>query len=125
MQIVPVIVDRTVLCSQDSWSDSQGSDCESSSSFHDSEAEEDGKPNKAHSTSTEATHTVTFKVIGCTKEPEYQHILEKSRDLLEEGCVVHVKLSPEPNNPFDPKAIAFICEVDGKLHRIGYVVREV
>ena len=71
------------------------------------------------------THTVVFKVIGCTKETQYQNILEQCRDLLEDGHSVCVKLSPEPDNVFDPKAIAFLCEVDNKSQRIGYVVKEV
>ena len=121
---VTVIGDWTIVRLNDSGSDSQGSGSDSESPYasYDSEPEEDGN---RPVTPTDTTHTVTFKVIGCTKEPEYQHILEKSRDLLDEGCLIHVKLSPEPGNPFDPKAIAFICELDGKFPRIGYVVREV
>ena len=64
-------------------------------------------------------------MIGCTKETQYQNILEQCRDLLEDGHSVCVKLSPEPDNVFDPKAIAFLCEVDNKSQRIGYVVKEV
>ena len=37
---------------------------------------------------------------------------------------VDVKLVPEPENPFDAKAISFVTFCDGKWHRIGYVVRE-
>jgi len=45
--------------------------------------------------------------------------------LMEDGHVISVQLIPEPENPFDPRAIAFVCQVDGKGHRIGYVVKEV
>ena len=44
---------------------------------------------------------------------------------MDEGHNVPVKLSPEPENPVDPKAMAFLCEMDGKFQRIGYVVKEV
>ena len=36
-----------------------------------------------------------------------------------------MKLLPEPDNTFDPKAIAFLCKVEEKYERVGYVVREV
>ncbi len=113
---VIVIGEWTMLRSEDNWSVS--SDNPSSSSCDNSEAEED-------SALPVPTRTVVFKVIGCTKEPQYQYILEKCRDLLGEGHSVCVKLSPEPDNLFDPKAIAFLCEVDKKAQRIGYVVKEV
>ena len=38
---------------------------------------------------------------------------------------VPVKLVPEPLNPHDAGAIAFVCELNGKSHTIGYVVGEV
>ena len=115
---VVVIGEWTVLCPQDNWSEE--SDVNTSCSSSDSEAEENST-----CVSSRSTHTVTFKVIGCTKESQYQQILQKARDLLEEGRTVTVKLSPEPDNPFDSKAIDFLCEVDEKFQRIGYVVKEV
>ena len=30
----------------------------------------------------------------------------------------------EHDNPYNSKAIAFKCQLDGKWHRIGYIVRE-
>lgn len=114
---VIVIGKWTTLCLQENWSDSFQSDNSPSCSPHDSDAEEDS--------AARGTHTVVFKVIGCTKEPQYQYILEKARNLMEQGQSVCVKLSPEPDNPFDPKAIAFLCKVDEKYERVGYVVREV
>ena len=56
-------------------------------------------------------HTVTFKVIGCTKERVYQDILKKVRDLREEGQDIPVALV---RKPFDCDAIAFQCKIDGK-----------
>ena len=37
---------------------------------------------------------------------------------------IPVKLQPEPNNPIDSKAIAFMCKVENDWERIGYVVQE-
>ena len=31
---------------------------------------------------------------------------------------------PEPNNQYDSKAIAFVCNIDEKWQRIGYIVRK-
>ena len=50
--------------------------------------------------------------------------MQEARDLLEQGVYVPVRLLPETNNPVDPKAIAFQCEVNDKYHMIGYVVKE-
>ena len=41
---------------------------------------------------------------------------------LELGEVVQVKLKPEPYNPYDARAIGFVCYVDEQWARIGYVV---
>ena len=35
-----------------------------------------------------------------------------------------VKLEREPDNPYDCNAIAFMCKLDDKWERIGYVVTE-
>ena len=70
-------------------------------------------------------HTVTFKVIGCTKERVYQDILKKVRDIREEGQDIPIALVREPCNPFDCNAIAFQCKIDGKWKRVGYVVSEI
>ena len=42
------------------------------------------------------------------------------------GKTVSVELKPEPNNPHDSNAVAFICQPDegAEWKRIGYVVRE-
>lgn len=70
------------------------------------------------------THTIVFKCIGSNKDLKSQDILRAVSQKLEAGIVVRVKVEPEPMNPKDERALAFVCEVDGKWHRIGYVVRE-
>jgi len=65
-----------------------------------------------------------FKCIGVTQESVYQQTLEQVRDRLQSGEKVPVRLLPEPENPYDSKAIAFQCfHLDG-WRRIGYVVAE-
>lgn len=46
--------------------------------------------------------------------------------MLDSGCDVQVRLSPEPSNRYDSQAIAFECQLSGKSkwEKIGYVVRE-
>ena len=53
----------------------------------------------------------------------YQAALSSANKLIQQGVTVPVKLVPEPNNPFDSRAISFQCYVDRKA--IGYVVKEV
>ena len=70
------------------------------------------------------THTVTFKCIGSTYDQIAQESLSKASKLLRNGTNVQTKLQPEPTNQYDNRAIAFMCYVDNKWQRIGYVVRE-
>ena len=70
------------------------------------------------------THVVTFKCIGTTHHIDAQEALRKASRLLQDGRQVPVELVPEPDNPYDSKAIAFKCTVEGNSVRIGYVVRE-
>lgn len=72
----------------------------------------------------QVTHTVTFKCMGTTKENKYQENLARVSQLRNQGINVTCRVRPEPNNPFDSKAIAFDCQMDGTWHVIGYVVRE-
>ena len=44
--------------------------------------------------------------------------------LLQAGTTVPVKVVPEPNNPFDSRALAFQCLVDNKWQVIGYLIKE-
>ena len=71
----------------------------------------------------EITHSVVFKCIGAHKEIEVLALASKNIDI---GKKVSVKLKPEPDNPYDNRAIAFICQTEenAEWKRIGYVVRE-
>lgn len=69
-------------------------------------------------------HTVTFKVIGNLREHSYQTTLRKVSEYMYDEKHVEVWLMPEPDNPVDKHAIAFMCSIDDKDQRIGYVVRE-
>ena len=71
------------------------------------------------------THIVTFKCIGTLYEQSRQEALKRAADLIDLGESVQVKLVPEPDNPYDSKAISFQCKVDSKWCLIGYAVREV
>ena len=102
------------------------------SEYADSSYSSDNDDGMDRSTSRVTNHTVMFKVIGCTKEDAYsrtekgQDTLLRARDLLESGIDVCVELVPEPTNPKDAKAIAFMCTFeDKKRYRIGYVVKEI
>ena len=70
-------------------------------------------------------HTVIFKCIGATRDDSYQAALKAARDKMESGEDVPVIMEPEPENIWDPNAIAFKCLLDGHYLRIGYVVREI
>ena len=84
----------------------------------------DSEPEEAETCTTTLQHSVKFKCVGVTLDASYQTVLRRARDLRNAGVNVPVRLQPEPNNPVDSKAtcIAFICEVDDKWKRIGYVV---
>ena len=71
------------------------------------------------------THTITFKCIGSVRDTTSQEVLSKASATWNDGCAVRVRLTPEPTNPKNSKAIAFECLVDDRRERIGYVVREV
>jgi len=72
------------------------------------------------------THAVIFKCIGVHKERRYQDVLSEASRKLDDGDNVPVKLYPEPDNPVDSKAIAFMCQITGSAwERIGYAVSEV
>lgn len=71
------------------------------------------------------THIVTFKCIGAVRDEKQQRALQLAFEARRKGEVVDVKIEPEPKNPYDSRAIAFLCHVEGSWHRIGYIVREV
>ena len=70
------------------------------------------------------THTIRFKCIGTTHDFNAQETLCMASKKLYQGEQVPVKLVPEPDNQYDAKAIRFVCTINGKCCRIGYIVRE-
>lgn len=112
-----------------SWDDDlrQNSDEEVVGSPVSSEPSEDASESSQPVTDTTGPHVhkVTFKCIGATRDDGHQLALRTAKGLITSGHTVPVKLCPEPSNPFDAKAIAFTCCIDGQWQRIGYVVREV
>lgn len=69
-------------------------------------------------------HTVTFKCIGSNRSSTSQRALKAITQLSGDVKDVPVKLHPEPENPVDSEAIAFIAKISGKWHTIGYFFRE-
>ena len=43
---------------------------------------------------------------------------------MQEGEEVSVKVVPEPDNPFDSRAVSFQCKLAQSWHTIGYVIKE-
>lgn len=68
--------------------------------------------------------TVAFKCIGVTRDPSYQVALRTAKELLDHNEDVTLKLVPEPDNKYDPKAICFKCKLHNDWMAIGYVVSE-
>ena len=73
---------------------------------------------------TTVAETITFKCIGATHDSAGQQVMARAKTLIDQQECVPVIIEPEPDNQYDSKAIAFKCKVDGKWHRIGYIVRE-
>ena len=88
------------------------------------EGDKEGSESDEESVTCDLQHTVCFKCIGVTLEHGYQQVL---RDIanMPDVKTVPVLLCPEPDNPVDAKAIAFVVSMSGKKHRIGYAVTEV
>ena len=100
------IPDNGVLVIWDFILPSSGNDSDENSSYSNVVIPEEHSDPEAEE-SCHTRHTVTFKLIGCTKEARYQRVLQEARDLLEQGNYVPVGLFPEPTNPVDPEAVAF------------------
>lgn len=83
------------------------------------EVEDDGKGD-----STDLAHSVIFKCIGVTRDPKIQETLKLVARKIKDENEVEVQLAPEPTNPVDSNAIAFLCKLNDRWQRIGYVVRE-
>ena len=115
------------------WLDPQ-SDSESDTSFAYSDANANFSSQELDSTSDEPmseeeippiTHSVVFKSIGCHKELRYQELLSLAKKRINDGLIVPVKLQSEPDNSFDNKAIAIMCQINqDKWERFGYIVKE-
>jgi len=54
-----------------------------------------------------AVYTITFKCVRTTKEQRYQDVLARAAQEKRNGRDVKVRITPELQNPFDAKAIAF------------------
>ena len=61
--------------------------------------------------------------MGVTRDALYQENL-KVFLARKEGRSVGVRLTPQPDNPYDSHAVAFECQVDGSWGAFGYVIRE-
>ena len=53
-----------------------------------------------------------------------QETLKKAFLATKEGKSVCVRLTPQPDNPYDSHAVAFECQVDGSWGVFGYVIKE-
>ena len=73
----------------------------------------------------ETVHSITFKCIGSAKEHRYQEVLAEAALKKRNGENVEVRIHPEPQNPYDARAIAFECLIGTKWERVGYMVSEV
>lgn len=66
---------------------------------------------------------LTFKCIGTTKEHRYMyqeiHVLAEADLNRQNGMSVAFRTSPEFNNAFDARAIAFQCCLKNKWERVG------
>lgn len=84
---------------------------------------EDDQSGSGSDTEDDNETTVAFKCIRVTQDAVYQSILAEVKERLKREKVA-VKMSPEPTNQFDARAIAFQCHHRGTWQTIGYVVRE-
>ena len=57
-------------------------------------------------------HTIAFKCIGASRDPESQEVLALAAKRKKEGQTIDVTLCPEPQNKYGAKAIAFAIEQD-------------
>ena len=107
------------------WEYCDDDDVENEGSKQDT-AGEDGSDHDDERTTAEEhpSHTLTFKCIGSTRDAHYQealHLISTKKPVQQ----VQVNLQPEPDNPVDSRAIAFVSTVDNMQYTIGYAVREV
>ena len=102
----------------------QSSDSDDHDQGGDDTLSTDSDLNEGGEDEEEVQNTVAFKCIGVTRDTFYQDRLQKVNALMQQGKEVPVKMVPEPNNPFDSRAMSFQCELDKKWYIIGYVIKE-
>lgn len=109
------------------WESYSSDEDEDTDSYDDTQLIDDELDDEPEQTypDTGAFHSVIFKCIGANKDVISQETLERASGLMSHHENVRVEIKPEPHNPKDSQAIAFMCHLDGKPYRIGYVVREV
>ena len=108
------ISDTSSVASTQSHGDGDGSKC-----ANDGGHETDPKSFE----STQVTHTVMFKCIGCTCEHQYQETLALAHQLLKQNTDLPVRLFHEENNHYNSRALAIQCQPDGD-DEFGYIVKE-
>ena len=65
---------------------------------------------------------VVFKCIGSNRDPCMQSVLHQARDRMLSGLSVPERMTPEPTNIVDSRAIVFEFQLNRKWEKIGYVV---
>ena len=73
----------------------------------------------------ESLFMIISKCIGTTKEHRYQETLAEVALSRRNELDVEFRISPEPTNPFDARAIAFKCFLNNRWERVGYMVTDV
>ena len=116
-------------CDTADWSEPEAKDPYIHSSGDEARSHDSKSGNESDDSPSEVenapVHVVTFKCIGCNRDPIAQDALQQVATKVRSGETVPVELQPEPDNPYDADAIAFVCKLDDRKVRVGYVVREV
>ena len=71
--------------------------------------------------SDEVLYSETFSLKGSTFHKEFQHVLEKCKQIILENRSVEIKLSTEPVNVNDENAIVVQAKVSDCYLPIGYI----
>lgn len=115
------------------WEDNNSSESDESTVGENVESIEQFNPNlPSDSESSEDSstvvpsqmHTVTFKCVGSTYDADAQECLSKASKILRDGGTAEMKMAQEPNNQYNTRAVAFLCKINDKWQRVGYVVKE-
>ena len=102
--------DALVVWKWDVENDSDNEYTDEGENEEDAEDEKTQQEENCSDAEDHRSHTVTFKCMGTREEEEYQDTLRHIIG-LKPVQQVEVKLLPEPSNPFDSKAIAFLSAV--------------